>query len=228
MRKIDKSKILSKNFRKFEKSLKVDKHPPYESKEKREYYTDIKMSLLYAQKGLCAYSEKSLISDMSLISLDKWIDEIYTKELTDNEKKSIKGDIEHFDESLKAKNAFLWDNLFVVDTHINCRVKGRKPIKNILKPDEKWYNPYDYLEFDLETGLFLPHYNLSPEIEKDVEYMIDILGLNCYYGERKEYLELILDLYPKREPKQFITAWKMTLENLKEESKILEGNIEND
>jgi len=222
MRKIDKSKILSKNFKEFENNLEVNKHPLYESKEKREYYTDIKMSLLYAQKGLCAYSEKSLISDMNLISLDKWIDGIYTKELTDNEKKSIKGDIEHFDESLKPENAFLWNNLFVVDTHINCRVKGRKKIiKGILKPDEKDYNPYEYLEFDLETGLFFPHYNLSPEIEKDVEYMIDILGLNCYHGERKEYLELILDLYPKREPKQFITAWNMTLTNIKEESNAL-------
>jgi hypothetical protein len=220
MRKIDKSKILSKNFREFERILEVDEHPLHESKEKREYYTDIKMNLLYAQKGLCAYSEKSLISDMSFISLDKWIDEIYTKELTDNEKKFIRGDIEHFNESLKPKNAFLWSNLFVVDTHINCRIKGKKPIiKDILKPDEKEYNPYEYLEFDLETGLFFPYYDLSPEIEKDVQYMIDILGLNCYHGERKEYLELILDLYPKREPKQFITAWNMTLNLLKEEQK---------
>jgi len=52
MRRIDKSTILSKNYKTWLESLS-DEHPKYNSSNNK-YYNDIKMSLLYCQNGLCA------------------------------------------------------------------------------------------------------------------------------------------------------------------------------
>ena len=93
----------------------------------------------------------------------------------------------------------------------------KKPIKNILKPDSLDYNPYKYLNFDLETGLFLPHHELGEEDENDVLYMIETLGINCIYSQRKKYIE---DLIERRDvgldvkPYQYPTAWNMTLKQV--------------
>lgn len=217
MQKIDKNEILSKNYKEWVASL-GEVHPKYDSSFKKDYYTDIKMSLLFCQKGLCAYSEKSLCKDKYL-DKNNW-DTKYKIELTKEDKSAIRGDLEHFDESLKPTKAFLWNNLFVVDTHINCRIKGTKAIKNILKPDNPNYDPADYLDFDLETGMFSPLVSLSKEDIEDVKYMISILGLNCYQDDRKEYLELFKELKEfnsKTEPRQYLTAWNMTLKQLEEE-----------
>ena len=216
MRKIDKSQIMSKNYEEWLKDLEDEEHPSYDSYSKTKYYTDIKMSLLYCQGGLCAYSEKRLC-DSKYFDLAHWKEGIYKTQLSKSDKSKILGDIEHFDESLKSTKAFLWDNLFVVDTHINCRVKGRKKIiKGILKPDKEDYNPYNYLEFDLETGYFFPLSSLSDKEQDDIENMINNLGLNCYDSDRKEYIQLFLDLNKKREPTQYITAWEMISNEIKE------------
>jgi len=215
MKKINKAKILSKNYESFLKSLEGKEHPQYDS-SKNEYYLDIKMSLLHCQNGLCAYTEKYLC-DPKFIDKENWDENKYNLVLTKFDKDSIKGDLEHFDESLKDKKAWLWDNLFIVDTHTNCRVKGRKSIKSILKPDSEDYDPYKYLEFDFETGVFSALSTLSIEEKKDVTYMIQILGLNCHNFERKELLNTfkeLKELGSKSEPKEYITAWKMTLKNL--------------
>jgi hypothetical protein len=220
MRKIDKSKILSNSYRVWLKRLKNREHPKYNSTKNR-CYNDIKMSLLYCQGGLCAYTEK-LLCDPKFIEITNWDKKRYKRELTKTEQVSIKGDLEHFDESLKAKKAWLWDNLFIVETHNNCRIKGSKPIKNILKPDSKEYDPYRYLEFDFETGFFFPLSTLSKKEQGEVKYMIETLGLNCNYYERKEQLKNFIELKElgsKRKPHEYITSWKMTQNLLKEEQK---------
>jgi len=222
MRKIDKSKILSKNYKDFEKGLKGKEHPTYDSSYKREYYTDIKMSLLYCQNGLCAYTEE-VLCDPKFIKTENWDEKQYKIELEKKDKNEIKGDLEHFDESLKPKYAFLWDNLFVVNTHNNCRIKGKKPIKNILKPDSTDYTPEKYLEFFVDTTtdsyIFIPNSKLSDKEQKDVQYMIETLGLNCVDYERKRQLLEWLDRYENGLPVdayKYITAWEMTLANLRD------------
>jgi hypothetical protein len=215
MRKIDKSQILSKDYREWLEDLKDREHPKYYSNHK--YYFDIKMSLLFCQKGLCAYTEK-LLCDPRFITEDNWNNKKYKTKLTKIEKNSIQGDMEHFDESLKDKKGWLWDNLFIVDTHINCRVKGKKSIKNILKPDSPDYDPYRYLEFfidkDNDVYIFIPNSNLSIKEQRDVAYMIETLGLNCIEYHRKRELKEWLDRYSfglPVEPYEYLTAWKMTL-----------------
>lgn len=214
MKKIDKSKVLSVKYKEWLDSLDKNNHPKYNSSS-NQYYQDIKMSLLYCQAGLCAYTERALC-DPEYISIDNWDDEKYSRELTKLDKDSIKGDLEHFDESLKLKQAWLWDNFFVVDAYNNCRIKGSKSIKYILKPDSADYDPYKYLQFDFETGVFFPNVSLSDSEKKDVSYMIEILGLNCISYERKKELELFKlkkDTGLEVEPHQYITAWKMALES---------------
>ncbi len=214
MRKIDKSKILSKNYEKWLKSLKDDNHPKYNSSQFK-FYQDIKMSLLYSQKGLCAYTEQSLC-DEKYISTDNWDDKKYSKKLTQNDKNSIQGDLDHFNESLKNDEAWLWDNFFVVATHNNCRIKGNNSVYDILKPDNIDYDPNKYLEFDFETGVFIPNSGLFDDEKEKVNNMIQVLGINCIYSQRKKYLE---DLQDRKDvglavnPYQYITAWNMITKN---------------
>jgi len=216
MRKIDKSQILSKDYEKWLKNLDKENHPTYNSSANKHYH-DIKMSLLYCQQGLCAYTE-GLLCDSHFIMPEHWNKNSYQLKLKKEDKQSIKGDLEHFDESLKKNSGWLWDNLFVVDTHNNCRIKGKKPIKNILKPDSAEYDAFKYLSFDMETGVFTANIRLSSEEKEDVEYMIETLGLNCI-PDRKKQLEEWLDRYNVGlpvEPYRYITAWEMTLANLKD------------
>jgi glycogen debranching enzyme len=137
MRKIDKTIILSKNYKKWLDNL-GNEHPKYNSSNNK-YYIDIKMSLLYCQKGLCAYTEE-LLCDLDLITEDNWSEERYITEL--NNQNLTNGDLEHFDESLKEKQAWLWDNLFFVNGDINRKVKCSKAIQPILKPDSSDYDPF--------------------------------------------------------------------------------------
>jgi len=213
MRKIDKSTILSTQYKEWEEGLEPNKHPAYNSSNNK-YYHDIKMSLLYCQKGLCAYTEQ-LLCPNSYIDIANWDEEKYIKALTSEDKNAIQGDLEHFDESLKPKNAWLWDNLFIVATHNNCRIKGRKPVKSILKPDSKDYDPYKYLTFDSEEGIFGANGALSETDREDVEYMIKTLGLNCIADDRKRQIKQWLDMRDMGmhvEAYRYITAWNMTIE----------------
>jgi len=141
MQKIDKSQILSTNYKTWHNSL-GDNHPTYNSSNNK-YYNEIKMCLLHCQKGLCAYTEE-MLCDEKYFDISNWKNGKYTP-LTQIQKNEIQGDLEHFDESLKTQKGWLWDNLFIVDTYINCRVKHTKAIKNILKPDSPTYDPYKYL-----------------------------------------------------------------------------------
>lgn len=219
MRKIDKSTILSKDFEKWHNGLKDDAHPNYNSSSNSHYF-DIKMSLLYCQGGLCAYTEQRLC-DRELLDDANWDNENYSRTLTKEEKNSIQGDLEHFDESLKEKNGWSWSNFFIVSTHANCRIKGTRKIRDILKPDREGYEPLNYLEFDFESGVFIPKITLNDDEKKDVQYMIETLGLNCIYSQRKvrlkEWKERI-ELGLSAEPNEYVTAWQITLKKLEEEN----------
>lgn len=214
MKKIDKSKILSREYLKWMQDVK-ENHPKYSSSHK--YIVDIKMNLLYCQNGLCAYTEEALC-DLELLKEDYWKDGKYIKSLENED--LINGDLEHFDCTLKENQAYLWDNLFMVNSNINCRVKGTKPTHNILKPDSKDYDPFKYLEFDDTINRFLPHINLLEQEKVEVKEMIETLGINKNAFKRdkqikdlKEGFEFDLDL---EEPHEYITSWQMTKKNLEE------------
>ena len=215
MQKIDKSTILSKDFETWHNALELDKHPKYNSSSNPNYW-DIKMSLLYCQGGLCAYTEQRLC-DISWIEKAHWNDKKYNKELTKEDKNCIQGDLEHFDESLKEKNGWSWDNFFVVSAHANRCIKGTKPVKYILKPDLASYEAEKYLIYDFDAGVFAPNPLLKDDDKQDVKDMIDTLGINCIYDQRrtrliewKDRLDVGLDVIPN----EYITAWNMTKENL--------------
>jgi len=211
MRKIDKSTILSVKYKEWVEGLEVDNHPEYNS-SKNKYYHDIKMSLLYCQKGLCAYTEQ-LLCDTKYLDQANWDSEKYIKVLSIEDKHAIQGDLEHFDESLKSDNGWLWDNLFVVVTHNNCRIKGSKSIKPILKPDSPDYDPYKYLTFDSEEGIFGANGALDDAKREEVEYMIKTLGLNCIADDRKRQIKQWLDMKDmgiEIDVYRYVTAWEMT------------------
>jgi hypothetical protein len=212
MKKIDKSKFLSEEYLKWMKELK-EEHPKYSSSHK--YIRDIKMNLLSCQNGLCAYTEEQLC-DVKLLDENCWKEGRYIQSLEDED--LVNGDLEHFDCTLKEKQAYLWDNLFMANSNINCRIKGTKPIYSILKPDAKDYDPFKYLEFDDKINKFLPNINLSETEKIEVTEMIETLGINKNAFKRakqikdlKEDFELELDL---KEPYEYSTSWEMTLENL--------------
>ena len=213
MKRIDKSEILSTDYKAWVESAK-GKYHKYDSSG-NPHYTDVRMSLFYCQKGLCAYTEEILCDD-ELITKEKWESGKYIG-LVGNE--FTYGDVEHFDESIKPIKGWLWDNLFMVQGDINKRVKHTKAVKYILKPDSENYDENKYLQFDYETDTFFAHNNLSIKEKKDVNYMIKILGLNRVVRRKqmiqdlKENFEMGMDI---EEPKEYITAFKMTLKSLKE------------
>ncbi len=212
MKKIDKSTILSQKYKEWVEGLEADSHSKYNSSA-NEYYHDIKMSLLYCQQGLCAYTEQVLCAN-KYIDDTNWDTDKYVKELTQDDKNAIQGDLEHFDESLKAKNAWLWDNLFIATTHNNCRIKGTKAVESILKPDSEDYDPYKYLTFDSEEGIFGANGVLTDPEKEDVEYMIKTLGLNCIADERKKQIKQWSDMREMGmdvDAYRYVTAWDMTI-----------------
>lgn len=214
MRKIDKNIILSTKYKEWEEGLEENQHPKYNS-SKNKYYHDIKMSLLYCQKGLCAYTEQ-LLCDKKYLDQTSWDNEKYAKVLSTEDRHAIQGDLEHFDESLKVNNGWLWDNFFVAAIHNNCRIKGSKEVKPILKPDSPDYDPYKYLTFDSEEGIFSVNGGLSNSDREEVEYMIEVLGLNCISDDRKRQIKLWLDmseLEMEVDAYRYVTAWNMTIEN---------------
>ncbi len=212
MQKIDKSTICSTTYKVWVEGLDSN-HPKYDSQQ--TYVKDIKMSLLACQNGLCAYTEE-LLCDRALLSDDNWEDGKYIGDLSNQN--LVNGDLEHFNCTLKDTQGYMWDNLFMANSNINCRVKGTKPVDNILKPDCDTYDPYVYLQFDDKINAFIANQNLSDENKVKVEEMIVILGINSNAFKRakqikdlKENIELGL---PLSEPDEYITSWKMTKKNL--------------
>ena len=132
--------------------------------------------------------------------------------MTQEDKNSIQGDLDHFDESLKTDKAWSWDNFFVVATHVNCRIKGSQSVDSILKPDDINYDPNKYLAFDFEAGVFIAKITLSAKIKTKVVDMIEILGINCVAPQRKKYLQLLKtkqELLGNVTTNEYSTAWSM-------------------
>ncbi len=211
MRRIYKTEILSSYYKNWIEQKKFkEQHPKYDAGN--VHYFDLRMSLFYCQKGLCAYTEEKLCKP-HFLTKDKWNNGKYIEK---KENIKTKGHVEHFNESLKITKGWLWDNLFMVDGDINIS-KGTKPIKDILKPYSPNYNEYKYLQFDYETDTFFAHIDLTDEEREDVNYMIKTLGLNSVQRREDMIEDLKIDFecdMDLKEPNEYITAWKMTLKQL--------------
>jgi hypothetical protein len=181
MRKIDKTEILSTEYKKWEKELEKNKakHPKYDSSVKEQFYNDVVMNLLFCQKGLCAYTEIQLCSQDS-IQKTNWSDGKYKSTVKQNN-----GQLEHFDETLKSKKTdkvgkkdWLWSNFFMVDSDTNIR-KGTKEVDYILKPDSEDYNEFVLLDYNIDTHQFIANLSLSDEKRKRINRMLnEVLGIN--------------------------------------------------
>ena len=207
MRKIDKSIILSTKYKQWEEDFGSSNHPEYNSSANK-FYTDIVMNLLHSQEGLCAYTEMRLCAK-ELIENSNWEDGRYKLENPE-----FKGQLDHFDLSLKKEKAWLWSNLFVIDTDINTKVKGRQDIDYILKPDAESYDEDELLEYDCNMHIFIANTSLDEQEQQRVNKMILKLGINFdpVIDQRKEFLN---DKFAMKrfglevEVNQFPTAYKM-------------------
>jgi hypothetical protein len=182
------------------------KHP-----ESRIYYDDVVMNLLHCQKGVCAYTEM-VLCDIELLSEDKWKNGRY--KLKKSERPQCLGDLEHFDPKLKEDKFWEWENLFVVLEKIN-RIKGKKEVDDILKPDSPGYDPMVLLEYDEIYHVFYPHPDIEDEklIER-IERMIKVLQLNFDFicQERRKFLKKAFELREIGRPieiDRFFTAYQM-------------------
>ncbi|HIE00882.1 MAG TPA: hypothetical protein EYP59_11445 [Thiotrichaceae bacterium] len=218
MRKIDKSTILATEYASWVADLnnKHKEHPAYSS-SKDGYYKDVLVSLLYCQKGLCAYTE-ILIARSDRYSVDNF--DQNGRYIHKNEEMSgFFAQLDHFESALKAKKGWDWDNFFAVSDKINTR-KRTKTVDDILKPDSPDYDPDKWLAYDDEEHIFYA----NPDIEDEntvnrIQQMINVLGLN--YGTikdtRTEYLNEkmeLLELGIEKEAYQFVTAFEMIKENI--------------
>jgi hypothetical protein len=194
MRKIDKTPIFSTIYKKWQDDLeaKNEPHPKYNSSI-GEYYTDIAMNLFYCQNGLCAYTEVFLCPSDSF-SIEKWSDGRYIPFT----KKPYKGQLEHWDESLKSKNAdttgrkdWLWSNFFMAESDAN-RDKGVKTVSDLLKPDSDTYDPFTLLEYDTLSHEYSANTNLSTTQIKEIDDTIDTLGIN--HPKVVRHRKAVLDL----------------------------------
>jgi hypothetical protein len=153
MRKIDKSEILATEYKAWidEYEKRNEDHPKYSSSS-HKYYKDVLVSLLYCQKGLCAYTEM-LISRKERCSPDNF-DKNGRYIERGKEKSGFAAQLDHFDSSLKSEKGWRWDNFFAVWDKIN--IQKKKPSDEILKPDMPAYDPYKLLAYDKREHVFYP------------------------------------------------------------------------
>lgn len=188
MKKIDKGTILSKEYKDWWESDKVN-YPKYDPHHR--FYLQVKMSLLHCQNGLCAYTEKRLCS-VELCASENWNEEGKYA----NEKKTD-GDVEHFDSTKKTTGGWDWDNLFVTRKVVN-NTKRASEVDNVLKPDMETYDPNN-LEYDCSLHIFYVKRSIRNVAQlKKIKDMILTLGLNhdAVIDDRKEAfrkLKLILE-----------------------------------
>jgi len=215
MRKIDKSTTLATEYASW--IAKYEDHPPYYSNHK--YYKDVLVSLLYCQKGLCAYTE-ILIARPERYSADNFDQNgRYIHNNENDETSGFTAQLDHFDSALKAKKGWDWNNFFAVSDKINVR-KGNKTVDNILKPDSPDYDPYKWLAYDDDEHIFYVNPNIEDEDTVNrIQQMIKVLGLNygtikdtrtAYLNEKMEFLKLGRE----KEAYQFVTAFEMIKKQL--------------
>lgn len=210
MRPITKTLSLATKYNEWLKTLDPDDHPEYESST--GFYYDIVANLLYVQDGLCAYTETYLISK-DRVAPDNWKEGRYGKLQT-------LGQLDHFDPRLKEKNGWLWDNFFMIHSDINTKVK-REHIIHLLKPDSDGFDPYYYLGYNIDMGVFFPN-NERTEEEKQLILMdLKHLGINhpsirdmrkdklARFLVRLEFGDITVE-QGKEELLEFFTAYEMS------------------
>lgn len=208
MQKIDKSIILSTAYKKWVDTFANQnlKHDTYNSSNGK-YYRDIVMNLLHCQNGLCAYTEQSLCDDETEYQSDKWSKEgRYI-----NQKEDIfDGHLDHFDSTQKKEQAWLWENFFMVSEAINNKKKD-KLVYDILKPDREGYDPDKLLSYLPQTGIFKANPALTIKEQEEVEYMLEVLGINRkqVVNRRRRILNELAQ-YPFLTPREFPTAIRMS------------------
>lgn len=179
MRKIDKTCTLSTEYKTWEEAFENARsdHDPYNSSQNK-YYWDVVMNLFYCQKGLCAYTEIRLCSE-HYINTANWngTTGTYTKP-TPPAIIQVCGQLEHFDTTLKKRKGWLWNNFFMADTDVNTKIKNKKEVDNILKPDDPSYNEFKLLSYDFTHHIFIPNRGLDRKKKERVKKMINTLGIN--------------------------------------------------
>ena len=186
MRKIDKTTILSTDYKKWEEAL-PESHPKYNS-SKNEYYYDVVMNLFHCQKGLCAYTEM-LLCELEPLNETIWQNEKYPYPTDES---LFNGQLDHYDSTKKIAQAWLWDNLFMVDSDTNRR-KRKKNIEDILKPDRENYDPFKLLEYNSQLNIFLANTDLEDGIQEKINHQLkNVLGINHPVVVRKRRIIGIL------------------------------------
>jgi hypothetical protein len=174
MRKIDKTTILSTDYKKWEETL-PELHPKYNS-SKNKYYYDIVMNLFHCQNGLCAYTEMLLCPPDPFQEII-WENEKYPYP---SDESIFNGQLDHFDSTKKDTQGWLWDNLFMVDSDTNRR-KSTKDVDEILKPDREGYDPFLLLEYNSQINKFLANTELEVDIQNTINHLLNnVLGVNHY------------------------------------------------
>jgi hypothetical protein len=226
MRKIDKSEKLATAYLKWlqeEQEKPVSERKVYDNSNasKFRFYYDVVMNLMHCQKGLCAYTEQQLCPK-EYLKKENWENGVFKKELI--KPKTFNGELDHFDESLKEGNGWLWDNFFMIESDTNNR-KGKKAIDNRLKPDSIDYDPFKMLDYSENTHRFVINTDkdLNEEDRKHLQNILDeVLGINfpnlvdkrrVAITRRLKMLELGIPLNLEEE-NEFPTAFEFAKNNL--------------
>jgi hypothetical protein len=210
MRNIDKSTVFATKYQDWLKKT-GDIHLKYTPSN--VHYLDVVMNLFYCQHGLCAYTEMPLCDD-DFYDKKHWQNGKYM-----NQNKFGKfGELDHFDPSLKKSQGWLWSNFFMISEKIN-RDKSDKAVFYFLKPDEPNYTPFDWFEYNEKLNRFVPHSKFDLETEKNqqIQYMIDVLGLNHdtvvmlrrqFLTKIKKGIEFGMYSWDAYKPEKFFTAFE--------------------
>lgn len=196
-------------------------HSQYNSSNNKYYY-DVVMNLLHCQRGVCAYTERSLC-DEAYYQLGCWENGKYQIK-----KPQFSGALDHFDPNLKSTQAWLWDNFFVVDKDINDKHKINKAVDYILKPDSTSYNPFKLLEYDEQLHIFIANTDLDESLQKRINDMIELLGINLSWVKtiRRNHLRRIIEKIQfgignwqqeEKDNEQFFTAFAMCRQKLQKQ-----------
>lgn len=223
MQKINKTLTLAIDYKNWLATINKRKsHPKFTSSNHRYYY-DVVANLLWVQKGLCAYTELYLC-DSSNFDEEKWGNGVFKKF-------ELKGQLDHYDATLKATKGWDWGNFFLIDSDVN-RKKNNKKMSGILKPDNENYDPFYFLEYDFKSHHFLPNSKRSNKDQDKILEEIKILGLNFQpiIDHRKAYIsplinEVTLGIKSADEVRnslyQFYTSFEMSLQNMSSDSIII-------
>jgi hypothetical protein len=216
MKFLNKKIVFATAYKKWVDDLENKKtnHPVYNSSNGKYYY-DIVANLLWIQEGLCAYTERRLQNHLPFHKT-KWKKGKYKKF-------EFAGQLDHYDNSLKKEKGWLWENFFLIDSDINVKLKRDKTPLGVLKPDLITFNPFDLLQYEITTHIFIPNSSLNFTDQIKVLKEINLLGLNFQpiIDIRREYLSPIIEdvKYHKKtfdkalsELNQFFTAFLMAKE----------------